>query len=87
MDDIINIEAYNGAVKRQGRFDTFATEFDLEAEEYVPLPKDDVHKKKEIVQDVTLYHLDVANGHSHQRGRDNISMIRQLTRPKKRDNK
>jgi TIP49-like protein len=27
-----------------------ATEFDLEAEEYVPLPKGDVHKKKEIVQ-------------------------------------
>ena len=41
--------------------DTFATEFDLEAEEYVPLPKGDVHKKKEIVQDVTLHDLDVAN--------------------------
>jgi RuvB-like protein 1 (pontin 52) len=32
-------EANSGAVKRQGRSDTFATEFDLEAEEYVPLPK------------------------------------------------
>lgn len=47
--------------QRQGRCDTFATEFDLEAEEYVPLPKGDVHKKKEIVQDVTLHDLDVAN--------------------------
>ena len=47
--------------QRQGRSDTFATEFDLEAEEYVPLPKGDVHKKKEIVQDVTLHDLDVAN--------------------------
>ena len=36
-------------------------EFDLEAEEYVPLPKGDVHKKKEIIQDVTLHDLDVAN--------------------------
>jgi hypothetical protein len=27
-----------------------ATEFDLEAEEYVSLPKGEVHKKKEIVQ-------------------------------------
>jgi RuvB-like protein 1 (pontin 52) len=32
-------EANSGAVKRQGRSDTFSTEFDLEAEEYVPLPK------------------------------------------------
>ena len=47
--------------QRQGRSDTFATEFDLEAEEYVPLPKGDVHKKKEIIQDVTLHDLDVAN--------------------------
>lgn len=48
-------------LQRQGRCDTFATEFDLEAEEYVPLPKGDVHKKKEIVQDVTLHDLDIAN--------------------------
>ena len=44
-----------------GRCDVYATEFDLEAEEYVPLPKGDVHKKKEIVQDVTLHDLDIAN--------------------------
>ena len=37
-------------MKRQGRSDTFATEFDLEAEEYVPLPKGDVHKRKEVIQ-------------------------------------
>lgn len=44
-----------------GRCDVYATEFDLEAEEYVPLPKGDVHKRKEVVQDVTLHDLDVAN--------------------------
>jgi DNA helicase TIP49 (TBP-interacting protein) len=48
-------------LQRQGRSDTFATEYDLEAEEYVPLPKGDVHKKKEVVQDVTLHDLDIAN--------------------------
>jgi RuvB-like protein 1 (pontin 52) len=48
-------------LQRQGRSDTYATEFDLEAEEYVPLPKGDVHKKKEVIQDVTLHDLDVAN--------------------------
>uniref|UniRef100_A0AAZ3Q6T5 RuvB-like helicase n=1 Tax=Oncorhynchus tshawytscha TaxID=74940 RepID=A0AAZ3Q6T5_ONCTS len=59
--DVIYIEANSGAVKRQGRCDTFATEFDLEAEEYVPLPKGDVHKKNEIIQDIPLHDLDIAN--------------------------
>ena len=39
MGDVIYIEANSGAVKRVGRCDAYATEFDLEAEEYVPLPK------------------------------------------------
>ncbi|KAK1901714.1 RuvB-like 1 [Dissostichus eleginoides] len=72
----------SGAVKRQGRCDTFATEFDLEAEEYVPLPKGDVHKKKEIVQDVTLHDLDIANARP-QGGQDILSMMGQLMKPKK----
>lgn len=50
VGDVVYIEANSGAVKRVGRSDAFATEFDLEAEEYVPLPKGEVHKKKEIVQ-------------------------------------
>lgn len=61
IGDIIYIEASSGNVKRVGRCDAYASEFDLEAEEYVPLPKGDVHKKKEIVQDVTLHDLDVSN--------------------------
>uniref|UniRef100_A0A6V7QYU9 RuvB-like helicase n=1 Tax=Ananas comosus var. bracteatus TaxID=296719 RepID=A0A6V7QYU9_ANACO len=46
VGDVIYIEANSGAVKRVGRCDAFATEFDLEAEEYVPIPKGEVHKKK-----------------------------------------
>ena len=61
IGDVIYIEANSGAVKRVGRSDSFATEYDLEAEEYVPLPKGEVHKKKEIVQDVSLHDLDMAN--------------------------
>jgi len=61
VGDVIYIEANTGSVKRVGRSDAFAVEFDLEAEEYVPLPKGEVHKKKEIVQDVTLHDLDAAN--------------------------
>ncbi|KAL7630584.1 UNVERIFIED_CONTAM: hypothetical protein RMT77_003735 [Armadillidium vulgare] len=80
--DVIYIEANSGAVKRQGRSDTYATEFDLEAEEYVPLPKGDVHKKKEVIQDVTLHDLDVANAQP-QGGQDVMSMMSQLMKPKK----
>ena len=54
VGDVMYIEANSGAVKRVGRSDAFATEFDLEAEEYVPLPKGEVHKK-EIVQ--VCFHL------------------------------
>lgn len=79
---MIYIEANSGAVKRQGRSDAYATEFDLEAEEYVPLPKGDVHKKKEVVQDVTLHDLDAANA-KPQGGQDVLSMMSQLVKPKK----
>lgn len=82
VGDVIYIEANTGAVKRVGRSDAYATEFDLEAEEYVPLPKGDVHKKKEIVQDVTLHDLDVANARP-QGGQDIMSMMGQLMKPKK----
>ncbi|KAH6572849.1 hypothetical protein BASA50_009523 [Batrachochytrium salamandrivorans] len=82
VGDVIFIEASNGAVKRVGRSDAFATEFDLEAEAYVPLPKGDVHKKKEIVQDVTLHDLDVANARP-QGGQDIMSVMGQLLKPKK----
>lgn len=56
VGDVIYIEANSGAVKRVGRSDAFNTEYDLEAEEYVPLPKGEVHKKKEIVQ-VSHHHI------------------------------
>jgi len=82
VGDVIYIESNSGAVKRQGRSDTFATEFDLEAEEYVPIPKGDVHKRKEVIQDVTLHDLDVANARP-QGGQDIMSMMGQLMKPKK----
>lgn len=82
LGDVIYIEATTGAVKRVGRCDAYATEFDLEAEEYVPLPKGDVHKKKEIVQDVTLHDLDVANARP-QGGNDLFSVMGSLVKPKK----
>lgn len=98
VGDVIYIEANTGACKRVGRSDAYATEFDLEAEEYVPVPKGEVHKKKEIVQDVTLndleyvfcFHLSryqltcnsMANARP-QGGQDLMSMLGQLSKPKK----
>ena len=82
VGDVIYIEANSGAVKRVGRCDAYSTEFDLEAEEYVPLPKGEVHKKKEIVQDVTLHDLDTANARP-QGGQDIMSMMGQMMKPKK----
>eukprot|EP00252_Welwitschia_mirabilis_P016243 TRINITY_DN3582_c0_g1_i1.p1 TRINITY_DN3582_c0_g1~~TRINITY_DN3582_c0_g1_i1.p1 ORF type:complete len:456 (+),score=106.83 TRINITY_DN3582_c0_g1_i1:371-1738(+) len=82
VGDVIYIEANSGAVKRVGRSDAFATEFDLEAEEYVPLPKGEVHKKKEIVQDVTLQDLDAANARP-QGGQDVLSLLGQMMKPRK----
>lgn len=54
----------------------------MEAEEYVPLPKGEVHKKKEIIQDVTLHDLDVANA-KPQGGQDIMSLMGQMMKPKK----
>jgi RuvB-like protein 1 (pontin 52) len=82
VGDVIYIEANSGSVKRQGRSDAYATEYDLEAEEYVPIPKGDVHKKKEVVQDVTLHDLDAANARP-QGGQDILSMMGQLLKPRK----
>merc|ERR1712093_687177 len=82
IGDVIYIEANTGSSKRVGRSDAYATEFDLEAEEYVPIPKGDVHKKKEIVQDVTLHDLDMANARP-QGGHDFLSLMSQINRPKK----
>ncbi|MBW0465403.1 hypothetical protein O181_005118 [Austropuccinia psidii MF-1] len=79
VGDVIYIEANTGAVKRVGRSDVYATEFDLEAEEYVPLPKGEVHKKKEVVQDVTLHDLDMANARP-QGGQDIMSVMGQIVK-------
>lgn len=71
VGDVIYIETASGSVKRVGRSDDFSAEYDLEADNYVPLPKGEVHKKKEVIQEVTLHDLDVANAspqvlsHSH----------------------
>merc|ERR1712196_64765 len=83
VGDIIYVEGSTGTVKRVGRSDAYATEFDLEAEEYVPLPKGDVHKKKEVIQDVSLHDLDVANARPQGGGSDLATVMGSVLKPKK----
>lgn len=82
IGDVIYIEANTGTVKRVGRSDSHSTEFDLEVEEYVPVPKGEVHKRKEVVQVVTLHDLDVANA-KPQGGTDILSVMGQFLKPRK----
>ena len=46
------------------------------------MPKGDVHKKKDIVQDVTLYDLDMANA-KPQGGSEGLGLLSNLLKPKK----
>jgi DNA helicase TIP49 (TBP-interacting protein) len=46
------------------------------------MPKGDVHKKRDVVQDVTLHDLDAANA-KPQGGHDIVSMMGTMMKPKK----
>eukprot|EP00834_Sanchytrium_tribonematis_P007362 NODE_654_length_4980_cov_0.656833.p2 type:complete len:434 gc:universal NODE_654_length_4980_cov_0.656833:700-2001(+) len=61
LNDVIYIESNSGLVKRCGKSDAFANEYDLENETYVPIPKGDVFKSKTVIQTVTLHDLDESN--------------------------
>ena len=88
VGDVIYIEANSGVIKRVGRSPLpllshrYASEYDLEADEYVPIPKGEVFKKKEVIQDVTLHDLDVAN--AQPTGAHDLSgIMNQLIRQRK----
>ena len=88
VGDVIYIEANSGVIKRVGGTPLpllthrYPSEYDLEADEYVPIPKGEVFKKKEVIQDVTLHDLDVAN--AQPTGAHDLSgIINQLIRQRK----
>jgi RuvB-like protein 1 (pontin 52) len=85
VGDVIYIDHGHSSVTRVGRCDSRASDSDLEADKFVPMPKGDVHKKKEIVQNVTLHDLDVANSKppGGGGGKDFNAMMSQLIRSKK----
>ena len=55
----------------------------MEADEFVPVPKGDVHKKKDVVQDVTLYDLDMANAKPQGGSSEGLGLLSNLLKPKK----
>ncbi|KNH09238.1 RuvBlike 1-like protein [Perkinsela sp. CCAP 1560/4] len=83
VGDVIYIEATSGVVKKMGRCDAYAAEHDLEAEEYVPLPKGDIYKKKEIVQRVSLHDIDAANASPQSVSSGASSALSGLLKPRK----
>jgi RuvB-like protein 1 (pontin 52) len=85
VDDVIVIEPKRGEVRRVGRWDERANNANLEADKFVPMPKGHVHKKKEVVQNVTLHDLDVANSgpQGGRGGKDFNAMMSQFLRTKK----
>ncbi|CAL6025106.1 TBP-interacting_protein TIP49 [Hexamita inflata] len=80
--DVIYIESNSGLVKRLGRADKYVTDSKLENDQFVPVPQGEVHKKKEIVQHVTLHDLDVANAQP-KGGQDLVSILNQFNKIRK----
>lgn len=83
VGDVIYFEVTSGTVHRVGRCDTYVSESELEADKPVPMPQGDVHKRKEVVQDVTLHDLDVANAKPQGQPNDIQSLISQMASMKK----
>eukprot|EP00917_Polyrhabdina_sp_WS-2016_P011242 GHVP01024833.1.p1 GENE.GHVP01024833.1~~GHVP01024833.1.p1 ORF type:complete len:463 (+),score=103.97 GHVP01024833.1:20-1408(+) len=82
VGDVVFIEVMTGVVKRVGRSDDLKSEFELEADEYVPLPKGDVKKKREVVQELTLHDLDISNS-KPQGGQDMVSVVNQFVKKRR----
>ena len=85
VGDVVYIESNSGIVKRLGRLDAFKNEYDLETDQYVPLPKTEVHRKREVIQEVTLHDLDLANAQpSGTSSKDDILSLMTSMMPRKR---
>ena len=82
VGDVIYIEINTGAIVRVGRCDEFRSDDVLETDKYVPMPNGEVGKYKEVVQDVTLHDLDIAN--AKPRGGGEIGQIMEQFIPNKK---
>ncbi|KAI5193276.1 RuvB-like protein 1 [Nematocida minor] len=76
VGDVIYIEPEENIIKKMGRSDSYSSEFDIESDKYVSLPKGDIFTKKEVLQEMTLHEIDVAN--TKHKGKDVFSVMSQL---------
>ncbi|KAG5858555.1 TIP49 P-loop domain-containing protein [Encephalitozoon hellem] len=79
--DVVYIEVNSGVIKKLGRSEAHMNDFDLEADTYVPIPRGEVLKRKEVIQSVTLHDLDMAN--AKPTGQDMLSLVFRILSPKK----
>ncbi|KAF7680994.1 RuvB-like protein 1 [Astathelohania contejeani] len=81
VGDVVYIEAGSGIIKRLGRCESHMGDVDLEADQYLPLPKGEVMRRREVTQDVTLHDLDIAN--AKPTGQDMVSLVSQILSPRR----
>lgn len=82
VGDVLYLESDTGIVKRAGRCDAHIAENDLSGDLYVPLPAGDIPKQLEVVQELTLHDLDVANAKPTS-GSDLVSVIQGISAPRR----
>ncbi|KAI5186261.1 RuvB-like protein 1 [Nematocida homosporus] len=78
VGDVVHVETASGAIKKLGRCDAYASEFDIESTKYVPLPKGDVLTRKETLQEMSLHEIDAAN--AFPRGTDAKAILGAVAR-------
>lgn len=62
VGDICYLESNSGIIKRLGRSETFAQDCEVECEKYVPVPKNEVKRRKEVIQTIRLVDLQESFG-------------------------
>ncbi|KAI6191707.1 Pontin [Aphelenchoides bicaudatus] len=81
VGDVIYIDSRSAS--RVGRSDIFANEFDVDADVFVPMPKGEVQKVRDVVQYCSLHDFDAANANPHPTQSDALAFFNQLVKNKK----
>jgi len=83
VGDVIHLESATGSVVRLGRCDVHLGAHDISGDVFVPLPNGDVFKQLEVIQELTLHDLDMANAKPSNGSNDIISVIQGITAPRR----
>jgi len=78
VGDVVYVEADDGIIRKIGRSEAYASEFDIENDKYVPTPKGEIFTKKEVVQEMSIHEIDVAN--ALPKGEDTLTLMKQAVK-------